>query len=316
MHRILANDGIHPTGKSKLEAAGFEVITEKVEQDLLQNALPNYDGIVVRSATKVRQELIDQCPNLKLIARAGVGLDNIDVEYAKSKGIPTYNTPSASSQSVAELAIAHMFSLSRSLYDSNRQMTTRGGSEFKTLKKKYAQGIELNGRTLGVIGFGRIGQSLARLAKGIGMRVIASDLFIKEATVNHFFDNDTQVNHYIKCIPLNDLLAESDFISLHLPFTGEPVLGKEEFANMKDHAYLINASRGGTVDEDAMLDALNSGKLAGAGIDVYVNEPNVREDILQHPNVSVTPHIGASTKEAQERIGVELADKIIAHFKD
>ena len=308
MAKVLINDGIHASGLQKLKDAGIEVSTDKIAQEDLAAQLPAYDAICVRSATKVRQDLIDQCPNLKVIGRGGVGLDNIDVDHAKSKGIQVVNTPAASSRSVAELVFAHLFSVSRFLYQANRSMPEDGDNNFKGLKKSYAKGSELEGKTLGIIGFGRIGQSTAKVALGVGMEVIASDPYVEQATIDmgRFGTVD------IDTIPMDKLLAESDAITLHIPFTGEPVLSTNQFAKMKDGVVIINASRGGTIDETALLEALDNGKVAAAGLDVFENEPNPRQDLLQHPRVSLSPHIGASTNEAQEKIGIELADKLIS----
>ena len=301
---------MHVTGINMLKDKGFEVDTDKIAQEDLMERLPAYDAICVRSATKVREALIDNCPNLKVIGRGGVGLDNIDVDHAKSKGISVINTPAASSRSVAELAFAHLLSLSRFLYKSNRHMPNDGHLEFKALKKSYSKGFELEGKTLGIIGFGRIGQETAKIALGLGMRVLAVDPFIDRATINLQINGQT-VAVEIESVGKDQMLSEADAISLHIPFTGEKVLAKDDFDKMKNGAILINASRGGTVDEDAMLEALDSGKLAAAGVDVFENEPKPREDILKHPNVSCTPHIGASTGEAQEKIGIELAQQLI-----
>jgi len=311
MAKVLINDGIHPTGLKKLQDAGFEVSTDKIEQADLMTELTKFDAICVRSATKVRQELIDNCPNLKVVGRGGVGLDNIDVDYARSKNIHVVNTPAASSRSVAELVFAHLFSVSRSLYQANRQMPLDGDNNFKGLKKAYSKGFELEGKTLGVIGFGRIGQQTARLALGVGMDVVASDPYVETATIDMGRFGEVKV----VTSSMDQLLAESDVITLHIPFTGEAVLSKEEFAKMKDGVVLINASRGGTVDETALLEALDNGKVSVAGIDVFENEPNPRQDLLQHPRVSLSPHIGASTNEAQEKIGIELADQLIDLLK-
>ncbi|MEL6988466.1 MAG: D-2-hydroxyacid dehydrogenase [Bacteroidota bacterium] len=312
--RVLVNDGMHATGKAKLEAAGWEVVTDRIEQDHLPSELPAYDAIIVRSATKVRQALIDQCPNLKVILRGGVGMDNIDVEYARSKGLGVYNTPSASSLSVAELAFAHIFNIARSVYMANRSMPTEGNTAFKSLKKSYSKGTELRGKTLGLIGFGRIGQETAKVALGLGMKVVAVDPYIPSAELKLEIFDGQSISTTINSIPMDEMLAQADFISLHIPFTGAPVLSHDEFAKMKDGVVVINAARGGTIDEDALLAALESGKVAGAGLDVFVNEPTPREDLLKHPKVSLSPHIGASTQEAQEKIGLELADQLIAHF--
>ena len=317
MAKILVNDGIHPDGKMLLEDAGYEVQTDKIAQDDLPARLPEFDAIVVRSATKVRQDLIDQCPNLKIIARGGVGLDNIDVAYAKSKGIQVMNTPAASSQSVAELAFAHMFSLSRFLHLANRDMPTKGDTEFKALKKSYSKGVQLRGKTLGVIGFGRIGQETARIGLAIGMNVMPVDLVIDETNVNISLYNsdDVQLSVRMKTYDMDEMLAKADYISLHVPSVGKAILAKEQFDKMKDGVIVINTARGGTIDEADLLDALNSGKVGGAGLDVFENEPTPLRSLLDHPKISVSPHIGASTLEAQRNIGLELADKIIGFFE-
>lgn len=315
MIRILANDGIDPAGKALLEAVGFIVETEHIPQELLAEQLNNFDAITVRSATKVRQALIDACPNLKLIGRGGVGMDNIDVEYARAKGVAVVNTPASSSLSVAELVFAHLFTGIRFLQDSNRKMPVEGNSKFNELKKAYAKGIELRGKTLGILGFGRIGREVAKVAIGLGMKVLAYDLFPFETELPLELGDGQLVKVSVKTASKDEVIAQSDFISIHTPFSEKPILGAEEFAAMKKGAAVVNASRGGTIDEDALLEALNSGKLAFAGLDVFDNEPTPRHDLLVHPKISLTPHIGASTNEAQERIGVELANLIIQHFK-
>ena len=314
--KILANDGIHADGKLLLEEAGYEVITEKVEQDKLPNELPAYDAIVVRSATKVRKELIDQCPNLKVIARGGVGLDNIDVDYAKEKSIEVYNTPAASSQSVAELVFGHIFALSRSLHLSNREMPTKGQSEFKKLKKSYSAGIEVQGKTLGIIGFGRIGRSVARIGLGMGMRILAVDPFINEADVELDFAGhpDIKIKINIETVKMEEMLAGADFISIHTPAMKSALISDAEISQMKDGVIVINAARGGCVDEEALLRGLENGKIKGVGLDVFEGEPVPKEVLLNHPQISVSPHIGASTGEAQANIGRELAEKIMNRF--
>jgi D-3-phosphoglycerate dehydrogenase len=309
--KILVNDGIEPIGKQLLEAAGFEVDMNKIDQSDLINKLPEYDAICVRSATKVRKELIDACPNLKAIGRGGVGLDNIDVEYAKSKGIAVINTPAASSRSVGELAMAHMLGLSRFLHLANRQMPETGNTQFNELKKAYSKGAELEGKTLGIIGLGRIGMETARCGLGMGMNIVAYDPFVSEVTL-HVGPRALEFQTTIQTESLDKLLATADYISLHIPSVGKAILGKEEFEKMKTGVFVINCSRGGTIDEDALIHALNSGKVAAAGLDVFDNEPTPRIDILSHPRISLTPHIGASTEEAQNKIGEELAQKMIA----
>lgn len=315
MAKILANDGIDPIGKKLLEEAGFTVDTETVPQDQLIAALQNYDGITVRSATKVRKELIDACPNLKLIGRGGVGMDNIDVDYAKSKGVAVVNTPAASSLSVAELVFSHLFTGVRFLQDANRKMPVEGSEKFNDLKKAYAKGSELRGKTIGIIGFGRIGRATASVALGLGMDVLAYDLFPFSGNITLNLTQGINVDIPVKTVSLEEVIANSDFISLHTPFADKPILGMEEFAAMKDGVGIVNCSRGGTIDESALLDALNAGKVSFAGLDVFDNEPTPNGDLLSHPKISLTPHIGASTNEAQERIGTELANLIIDHFK-
>ncbi len=310
MAKILINDGMHQSGIQKLRDAGHTVDTEKIDQSDLMTKLPEYDAICVRSATKVRADLIDNCPNLKVIGRGGVGLDNIDVDYAKSKGIAVKNTPAASSRSVAELAMGHALTLARFVHLSNRQMPDNGYTEFKNLKKSYSKGFELDGMTMGIIGFGRIGQELAKIAFGMGMNVIAHDMRPITATITqkvgaHVISNEVQTTS------MDEVFANADVISLHVPFTGSPVLDDVAFAKMKDGVVILNAARGGTIDETALLSAINSGKVAAAGLDVFENEPTPRKELLVHPNISCTPHIGASTTQAQEKIGIELADNIM-----
>ncbi len=311
--KILANDGIDAIGKGILEKAGFEVITEKVAQENLAKELneKNFVALTVRSATKVRKDVIDTCPNLKVIGRGGVGMDNIDVDYARSKGIQVINTPAASSNSVAELVFSHLFNSVRYLYDSNRQMPMSGEEKFEDLKKKYAKGMELRGKTMGIIGFGRIGQNVAKMALGLGMRVLAFEPFVKEATIEIEINGlDKTVNVPVKTVSMEEVIQESDFITLHVP--GGELLGSKEMAQMKNGIILINTARGGVINEKDLIEGLNSGKIAHACLDVFVNEPKPSTDILRHPKISLTPHIGAATNEAQERIGVELAEKLIA----
>jgi D-3-phosphoglycerate dehydrogenase len=315
--KILANDGISANGVEELEAAGFEVSTVTVAQEQLENYI-NKEGIVallVRSATKVRKNLIDACPSLKIIGRGGVGMDNIDVEYAREKGLHVINTPAASSESVAELVFAHLFSGVRFLYDSNRNMPLDGDSKFKVLKKAYAKGTELRGKTLGVIGFGRIGQATAKIGLGLGMKVIAHDPFMQKATVTVPFFDGQSVNFNIDIESKETVLKEADFLSLHVPAQKEFVIGAAEIELMKEGAGLVNAARGGVVDEVAMVEALKSGKLGFAGIDTFENEPTPAVQVLMTPNVSLTPHIGAATTQAQKRIGSELATQIISILK-
>ncbi len=313
--RILANDGIDPIGKKILEDAGFTVDTVHIPQEELALRLNDYDAVTVRSATKIRQALIDACPNLKVIGRGGVGMDNIDVDYAVSKGIAVVNTPAASSHSVAELVFAHLLNGVRFLYDANRKMPVEGGTNFGTLKKAYAAGVELQGKTLGVVGFGRIGRETAKIALGLGMNVLYSDLFEGPKSLTLTLSGGIQVEVPVEQADLETIFLQADFISLHVPFTDKPVIGKEEFALLKDGVGLVNASRGGVIDELALVEALNSGKVSFAALDVFDNEPSPRTEILTHPRISLTPHIGAATNEAQERIGEELAQLLIDNLK-
>ncbi|MEN0054621.1 MAG: D-2-hydroxyacid dehydrogenase [Mucilaginibacter sp.] len=315
MIKILANDGIDPIGKKLLEDAGFFVDTNNIPQDELPAKLQNYDAITVRSATKVRKALIDATPNLKVIGRGGVGMDNIDVEYAREKGLSVYNTPASSSLSVAELVFASLFGSVRFLHDSNRKMPVEGAAKFNDLKKAYAKGIELRGKTLGIVGFGRIGREVAKIAIGVGMDVLAYDLFEFNPELEIVLGGGTTVKVAVKTATLNEVIKQSDFITLHTPFIDKALLGAEELAQTKKGVGLVNISRGGLIDELALIDALNSGQVSFAALDVFDNEPTPREEILKHPKISLTPHIGAATNEAQERIGVELANLIIDHFK-
>ncbi|AOR27111.1 3-phosphoglycerate dehydrogenase [Formosa sp. Hel1_33_131] len=315
--KILANDGISQSGIDDLTAAGFEVLTTTVAQEQLENFIntENIVALLVRSATTVRQDLIDACPNLKIIGRGGVGMDNIDVEYAREKGLSVINTPAASSESVAELVFAHLFSGVRFLYDSNRTMPLEGESKFKNLKKAYAKGTELRGKTLGVIGFGRIGQATAKMALGLGMKVIAFDPFLEKTTLSLSFHDGQTVDFEIKTVSKETVLKESDFITLHVPAQKDFVIGEAEFELMKDGSALINAARGGVVNEVALVAALDSNKLAFAGLDTFESEPTPAVQILMNPKISLTPHIGAATNQAQDRIGSELASQIISILK-
>ncbi|MFO0357230.1 MAG: D-2-hydroxyacid dehydrogenase [Sphingobacteriaceae bacterium] len=314
--KILANDGIDAVGKELLEKAGFNVVTDKVAQENLAKEINDkgYIALTVRSATKVRKDVVDACPGLKVIGRGGVGMDNIDVDYAREKGIQVINTPAASSNSVAELVFAHLFNAVRFLYDSNRQMPVNGEEKFDDLKKKYAKGVELRGKTIGIVGFGRIGQYVAKMALGLGMKVVAFDPFVTEAFIDIEIEGaSAPVKVKINPVGLDKVLQQSDFISFHVP--GGKLISKHEIASMKNGVILINAARGGVINEDDLLEALNSGKVSHACLDVFENEPRPSVAILKHSKISLTPHIGAATNEAQERIGVELAEKIIAALK-
>lgn len=313
--KILANDGIDAAGKALLEHAGFTVITEKVAQEKLADTInkQKFIALTVRSATKVRKDVIDACPGLQVIGRGGVGMDNIDVDYARSKGLHVINTPAASSNSVAELVFAHLFTMVRFLDDSNRNMPLKGNTEFDALKKKYAKGMELRGKTIGIIGFGRIGQGVARIALGCGMKVIAHDPIVQEAEIILDIYQKSPIQLRIATQSLDDVLANSDMISFHVP--GGKLITAKELAKMKQGVLLVNASRGGVIDEKDLLAALDSGQVGHAALDVFENEPTPSETVLKHPRISLTPHIGAATDEAQERIGIELAEKIISALK-
>jgi len=315
--KILANDGVSQSGIDALEAAGFEVLTTTVAQEQLVNFINENEivGLLVRSATKVRTDIIDGCSSLKLIGRGGVGMDNIDVVYAKEKGLHVINTPAASSESVAELVFAHLFGGVRFLYDANRNMPLDGDSKFKELKKAYAKGVELRGKTLGVIGFGRIGQATAKIALGVGMKVIYSDPFMDKVSVSVPFYDGQSASFDFNSISKEELLKQSDFVTVHVPAQKEYVIGKSEFALMKESSAIVNAARGGVIDEVALIDALESKKLAFAALDVFESEPTPEIKVLMHPNISLTPHIGAATGEAQDRIGLELASQIIELLK-
>ncbi len=312
--KILANDGISPSGKAKLEAAGFTVDTTKVAQEQLENYIKenNINAILVRSATKVRQDLIDACiDQIKLIGRGGVGMDNIDVDYARSKGIHVINTPAASTRSVAELVFAHLSGMVRFLFDANQKMPLEGETQFKQLKKSYSAGTELQGKTIGIIGFGRIGQEVARIAYGLGMYILAHDRSTLSETLEISFSDGQSISTKVNCVSFEEVLQNSDFISIHVSGAGQTLIGEKEIAMMKDQAGIVNTARGGVVDEEALLKALDSGKLRYAALDVFVNEPTPAMNVLMSPYTSLSPHIGAATLEAQDRIGEELAEQII-----
>ena len=310
--KILANDGISESGKNKLEEYGFEVDLTKVSQEQLVRYINDNHIVVilVRSATQVRADIIDNCPSIKIIGRGGVGMDNIDVDYAKSKGINVINTPAASSKSVAELVFSHLFGCVRFLHESNRSMPLDGDSKFKELKKAYAGGSELAGKKIGIIGFGRIGQEVAKIAIGIGMNVIFYDKFIEETSLDIEFFDGRNITFNLISSTFDEVLENSDFISVHIPASDKYIIDSKEIEKMKDGVGLLNLSRGGIVNEEELLKSINSGKISFAGIDTFENEPVPSMKLLMNSNISLTPHIGAATSEAQDRIGVELADKI------
>lgn len=316
--KVLANDGLSNSGVEKLEAAGIEVSLETVAQEQLANVIneKGFTALLVRSATTVRKDLIDACPNLSFIGRGGVGMDNIDVEYARSIGRTVENTPAASSDSVAELVFAHLSGGLRFLHDANRNMPLDGDTKFKQMKKAYAKGRELRGKTLGILGLGRIGRAVAKIAIGQGMHVLAHDPYVETANIDLEFFDGRSLSFELKTVSKDEVLKGSDFVTLHMPAPKNgAVIAKAEIEKMKDGAAIINAARGGVVNEVDLLEALDKNKISFAGLDVFVNEPTPAMKVLMNPYISLSPHIGAATNEAQDRIGTEIADKIIAHFK-
>jgi len=313
--RIHANDGISGAAKNRLQEEGFNVTTDHVPQEQLIAYInkENVEVLLVRSATKVRKDLMDACPSVKLIGRGGVGLDNIDTAHARSKRIPVINTPASSSISVAELVMAHLTGLMRNLHLANRRMPNEGRTHFKELKKQYEKGSEVRGKTLGIIGFGRIGQWTARYALGAGMNVIYTDSHATAESLEIEIGGH-KLRVGVKLVSLDDLLAHSDAISLHVPAqaNGQPLIGAEELKKTKPGVVIVNTARGGSVDEEALLAALNDGRVKAAALDVFTNEPEPREELLKHPHISLSPHIGAATAEAQGRVGDELCDLIVA----
>ena len=298
--KVLICDKTEKEYIEQMRAAGLTVdVRDDITPEELPNVLPAYEGMVVRSRTKVRQPLIDVCPNLKVIVRGGVGLDTIDHEYAKSKGIAVMNTPMASSASVAELAIGYMFALARSTYKATTSMKA------EKWDKKSFEGDEVGGKTLGLIGLGNIGKETAKRANALGMTVVSYDPYVKQW-------------NGIGMVTLDELLAQADYISLHLPKTKESdgMIGAEQFAKMKNGVRIVNCARGGIIDENALYEALTSGKVAGAALDVFAEEPPTDWKLLKLDNVIASPHIGAATKEAQARVGAEVAEKLIAFAKN
>lgn len=312
--KILANDGISNSGEKALVDAGFDFLKHRVSQEQLPQFINDnqVEVLLVRSATKVNKDLIDACPSLKLIGRGGVGLDNIDVEYAQSKGMKVINTPLASSQSVAEMVFAHFFSLARFLHESNRMMPLEGDTQFKNLKKSYSNAMELRGKTLGVIGFGSIGQEVVKIGISLGMKVKVLTRKPKTKTLSlSFFDGQkvdftiTSTNNW------DEFLKDTQFISINTPKTQEYVLDEEQFKKMEAGVIIVNTARGGVLNEQVLLDYIESGKVAGAALDVFENEPTPELSVLMNPNISLSPHLGGNTLDAQEKIGLELAEQII-----
>ncbi|WP_262147521.1 D-2-hydroxyacid dehydrogenase [Chryseobacterium foetidum] len=312
--KILANDGISKSGEIALKNAGFEFLEHKVAQDHLADFINenNVSVLLVRSATKVRKELIDACPSLKIVGRGGIGMDNIDVEYAIEKGLYVINTPTASSKSVAELVFGHFFSLARFLHESNRLMPLEGDTHFDAMKKSFNKACELSGKTLGVIGFGSIGQEVVKIGISLGMKIkVLTRKPRTEVLKLNFFDGQS-LNFEITSInDTDEFLKESDFISINTPKTKEYIIDTPQFEKMKDGVFIVNTARGGVLNEVALLDFIESGKVAGAALDVFENEPKPELILLMNPNLSLSPHVGGNTMDAQEKIGLELAEQII-----
>ncbi len=315
--KILANDGISNTGKEMLENKGFEVNSVKVAQNQLRDYIKQHkiEGLIVRSTTTVDKEVMQANPDFKFVARAGVSLDTIDTLYARLKSIQVFNTPEASATSVAELTFAHLLSGVRQLYHANRNMPLEGEMLFNQLKKSYSGGTELRDKTLGIIGLGKIGREVAKIALGIGMKVIASDKEVDKADIELAFYNHQSIKIPITIEPVEDLIKHSDFISLHIPAQDKPLIGKREIDAMKPGVGIINTASGSLVDEDVLLEALETGKVGFAGLDVFAEEPKPAIKLLMNEKISLSPHIGGSTQEAQERISIELAKEIISRFK-
>ncbi|TXD52516.1 MULTISPECIES: D-2-hydroxyacid dehydrogenase [unclassified Polaribacter] len=315
--KILINDGISQSGIDALEKGGFEVMNTKVAQNQLENYINehNIDAILVGDTTQVRQELIEACPSLKLIGRGGIGMDNIDVEYAIDNGLQVINTPEASTNSVAELVFSHLFGMVRFLHSSNREMPLEGDSRFQELKRAYGQGVELRGKTLGIIGFGKIGQEVAKIAIGLGMHVLATDEVIESASITLDFFNGQKAIFNIGTVDKEEVYKESDFITLHVPAQEDFLITATDFDKMKDGVGLINTAAGGVINEVDLIKAIEEGKVQFAGLDVFDTEPTPAVQVLMNPEISLTPHIGASTKEAFDRVGLELASQIISLLK-
>lgn len=312
--RVLANDGISKAGEQALKDAGIEVLDNRVAQDHVINFINenNVDVLLVRSATKVRQELIDACPDLKIIGRGGIGMDNIDVEYAIEKGKYVINTPTASSKSVAELVFGHFFSLARFLHESNRLMPLEGETHFNAMKKSFANAYELSGKTLGVIGFGSIGQEVLKIGISLGMKVKVLTRKPKTKTLTlEFFDGQSLNFEITSTNNMDAFLRDADFISINTPKTNEYIIDTPQFEKMKDGVYIVNTARGGVLNEVALIDFIESEKVAGAALDVFEKEPSPEVLLLMNPALSLSPHIGGNTVDAQEKIGVELAEQII-----
>lgn len=312
--KVLANDGISKAGEELLKGAGIEFLEAKVSQEHLINFINEnkVDVLLVRSATKVRTDLIDACPGLKIIGRGGVGMDNIDVEHAIEKGIYVINTPKASSRSVAEMVFAHFFSLARFLHESNRLMPLEGETHFKALKKSFSSAVELEGKTLGVIGFGGIGKEVVKMGISLGMKVKVLTRTPKTEKVTLDFFDGQQLHFEISSeTDMDQFLSDLDFLTVNTPKTSGYLLDTPQFEKMKDGVFIVNTARGGVINEVTLLDAIENGKVAGAALDVFENEPTPELALLMNPNLSLSPHLGGNTQDAQKKIGQELAEQII-----
>lgn len=312
--KVLANDGISKAGENALKEAGIELLEQKVAQEQLESFINEnqVDVLLVRSATKVRQPLIDACPSLKIIGRGGVGMDNIDVEYARGKGIHVINTPSASSRSVAEMVFAHFFSLARFLHESNRMMPLEGDTKFDSLKKSYSKAVELEGKTLGVIGFGGIGKEVVKIGISLGMKVKVLTRNPKTETISLEFFDGQKVNFEVTSTnDMETFLKDLDFLSINTPKTDGYIIDSAQFDMMKDGIFIVNTARGGVINEVTLINAIENEKVAGAALDVFENEPNPELTLLMNPQLSLSPHLGGNTLDAQEKIGTELAAQII-----
>ena len=311
---VLANDGISKAGEQLLKDAGIEILEAKVSQEHLINFINenNVDVLLVRSSTKVKEDIIDACPGLKIIGRGGIGMDNINVEHAIEKGIYVINTPKASSRSVAEMVFAHFFSLARFLHESNRLMPLEGETHFKALKKSFSSAVELEGKTLGVIGFGGIGQEVVKIGISLGMKIKVLTRKPKTEKITlEFFDGQKLEFDISSETDMDEFLTDVDFLTVNTPKTSEYLLDQNQFDKMKDGVFIVNTARGGVVNEVTLLDAIENGKVAGAALDVFESEPSPELALLMNPNLSLSPHLGGNTQDAQIKIGRELAEQII-----
>lgn len=311
--KVLANDGISSSGEKALKDSGIELLENRVSQEHLADFINenNVDVLLVRSATQVPTELIDSCPYLKVIGRGGIGMDNIAVEYARQKGIKVINTPTASSRSVAELVFAHFFALARNLHEANRMMPLEGETQFNILKKSYSKAFELEGKNLGVIGFGSIGKEVVKIGISLGMNVkVLTRKPHTEIISLDFFDGQKVEFTINSNNDWDEFLKDTDFISINTPKTTEYIIDEPQFEKMKDGVFLVNTARGGVINEQVMLDFIESGKVAGAALDVFEEEPKPSLNLLMNPQLSLSPHLGGNTVDAQEKIGTELAKQL------